>query len=259
MKLFLNKEGRLGNILIKYFFGYVLSKKLNCEFYTRFKHNVPFLTEYYSDHSVFDTCLYENWSGDNYELFLDDKKITKDLNSIVSALIECKKEFINVAGYYQNIDYYTPYVDEIRTLIKDNKYFFEITKDVPKNATGILIRKGDIINSPHELPDEWYLSMAKKHKTTPIYFSTDTIQHPVCQKLMHEYGAKFIQASALDTILIFSQFKNLVLSQGTFSWWAGFLNENNIYSMISTSGWNSDSCDVNLKTPWWNWLKLEEV
>jgi hypothetical protein len=259
MKLFLNKEGRLGNCLLKYFFGYVLSKKTGAEFYTRFDLNIPFLQNYYLEKNTFDATLYENWIENIYELFLNDKKISKDLDSIANELLALNAENINVAGYYQNIDYYIPYINDIINIFKNNDYYAKLSSNIYTEATGILIRKGDIVSSPHELPDEWYFKMAEKFKDTQIYFSTDTLYHPTCQKLMLNFNAKFIQASPLDTILIFSQFKNLILSQGTFSWWAGILNENNVYSAIPDSGWNSNECDVNLQTPWWNWLKISEI
>ena len=259
MNLYLNKEGRLGNTLLKYFFGFVLSKRTEANFFTRFELEVPFLPNRYSNHNTFDGTLYENWTDNKYDLFFKDKKIEKNLDSIADTLLTSGCEHIDIAGYYQNVNYYIPYVHIIRHIFKNNYYFIHITKDFDFNATGILIRKDDIINSPHELPDEWYLKLAEKFKDTQIYFSSDTLQHPTCQKIVRKFGAKFIQATPLNTILLFSNFKNLVLSQGTFSWWAGFLNENNVYSMVSTTGWNSDDCEVDLKTPWWNWLKLNEI
>lgn len=259
MNLYLNKEGRLGNTLLKYFFGFVITRRTEANFFTRFKLNIPFIEEKYSDRTTFDGTLLENWNGNTYTLLLNDKEISKDLDGIATELFNSGCQHINVSGYYQNVNYYIPYVHVIRHIFKNNDHYLKLTENIDTSGTGLLIRKDDIINSPHELPDDWYIKMANKFKDTQIYFSSDTIHHPVCQTLAREYGAKFIQANSLDTILVFSQFKNLILSQGTFSWWAGFLNEDNVYSMIPDSGWNSDQCDVNLKTPWWNWLKLKEI
>jgi len=259
MNLYLQQEGRLGNLLLKYFFGVVLSQRTNFNFYTLFKLDIPFLEDKFSEQIIFDGVLKEQWTGSRYTLLFNNKEINKDLDSISEALLNSSCKHINIIGYYQNINYYTPHIYTIRDLFKQNKHYRQIVEKLDKNGTGVLIRKADIINTPHELPDSWYFKMVEKFKDTQIYFSSDTPNHPTCQHLIYNYNAKFVSGSAIDIILAFSYFKNLILSQGTFSWWSGILNENNVYSMIPNTGWNSDQYDVNLITPWWNWLKLEEI
>jgi hypothetical protein len=260
MNLYLNPQGRFGNNLLQYFFGYVFSQKTGANFFTRFKLNeAPFLPDQYSDFTAFDGTLEEIWNKDKYTLVFNKKEIAKDIDSICTALTTSGCKHIVATGYFQNFNYYIPYHNRIKQIFKDNEHFIKVTKNIDKEATGILIRKGDIINTCNELPDIWYIKMAEKFKNTQIYFSSDTINHPTCQKLSQLYNAKFVQGNPLNTILAFSQFKNLVLSQGTFNWWAGFLNENNVYSMTPKTGWNSEQCEIDLKIPWWNWLNLEKI
>ena len=260
MNIYLNPQGRFGNNLFQYFFGYVFSQKTGENFFTRFKLNeAPFLPDRYSDFTSFDGVLEEVWNKEKYILVFNNKEIAKDIDSICTALMASGCKHVIATGYFQDFNYYIPYHNEIKQFFQNNERFIKIKKKIDNEGTGILIRKGDIINTCNELPDDWYIKMAEKFKNTQIYFSSDTINDPTCQKLSQFYKAKFVQGNSLDTILAFSQFKNLILSQGTFNWWAGFLNENNVYSMIADSGWNSNKSDVNLKTPWWNWLKLEEI
>ncbi len=58
---------------------------------------------------------------------------------------------------------------------------------------------------------------------------------------MNKFNLEIYNASPLNTIDFAKNFKNLVLSEGTFSWWIGFLsNANNIYFNERERFWHGD-------------------
>jgi hypothetical protein len=259
MSLYISQQGRFGNNLFQYFFGYILSKKLETDFYTLFNLPVPFLPNKERHTSEFNLHVTERYMPDKIQFEIKDILVDKNIDLIVNEIKKHEFKNILVTGYFQDINYYLPYIQEIISLFKNSKQYLNIKKQIDPNGTGICIRKGDIVGTSYELSDEWYLKNAEKFKNTAIYITSDQIHHSVCQAIIKNYGAKIVDGNALQTILAFSCFKNLVLSQGTFNWWAGILCEGNVYSMLPKSGWNSDDAFINLKTPWWNWLKIEEV
>jgi len=253
MNLFISKQGRLGNNLFQYFFGYVLSKKLNCNFYTLFNLNLTFLPNHEKYNTSYDLIIEEVYEKDSIKFKINSKIIDKNLDILCDEIIKHKGSNILLHGFFQDINYYLPYIQNIQNLFKQTNIYNNIKEQINKNSTGIIVRKGDIINTENELPDSWYFLNAEKFKNESIFITSDTLNHPTCQHLIKHYNAVPIIDTPINTILIFSCFKNLILSQGTFSWWAGILCENNVYAMKTKKGWNSDDNFINLKTPWWHW------
>jgi hypothetical protein len=254
MNLFISKQGRLGNNLFQYFFGYVLSKKLNCNFFTLFNLNLSFLPNFENHTTKYDLVVNEIYEKDGIKFKINNTTLDKNIDVLCQHLLQSKCNNILIQGFFQDINYYLPYVEEIRSFFKNSLEYQNIKKKYNKNSTGIIVRKGDIVNTENELPDSWYFSNAKNFENTPIFITSDTLSHPTCQTLIKQYNAISIHESSIDTIFIFSCFQNLILSQGTFSWWAGFLNQNNVYCKVPSVGWNSNDAFINLKIPWWNWI-----
>jgi len=55
------------------------------------------------------------------------------------------------------------------------------------------------------------------------YISSDTIHHPMCLALIKKYNLQIINKNEVETIMFGSTCKNLLLSNGTFSWLIGLL------------------------------------
>jgi len=55
------------------------------------------------------------------------------------------------------------------------------------------------------------------------YISSDNIAHPLCQYLIKKYKLKIYNSKVVDTIQFSSTCKNLILSNGTFSWLIAFM------------------------------------
>lgn len=61
------------------------------------------------------------------------------------------------------------------------------------------------------------------------YLASDTFDHPFIQRLLDEFDLEFYKATPEETIIFGSMFDNKILSLGTFSWWIGFVgNQNNV-------------------------------
>ncbi len=256
MNLYISQQGRLGNNLFQYFFGYILAKKLQANFFTLFNLPVPFLSNREKYTSTFDLTVNEVYMTDKIQFEINNKYIDKNFNLIANEINKYNANNIIINGYFQDINYYLPFLQEILSFFKNSEEYKSIKKQIDPKGTGICIRKGDIVNTPFELPDKWYIKNAEKFKDTPLYITSDQINHPLCQHIIKTYNAKIINKNAIQTILAFSCFKNLILSQGTFSWWTGILCEGNVYSTLPKTGWNSNDNFINLKTPWWHWTPL---
>jgi len=94
------------------------------------------------------------------------------------------------------------------------------------NDVFIHVRLGDV---PHHNPGyEYYNKVLSGLEFTNGYISSDTINNPICRKLIHKYRLQIINPHALieDILQFGSTCKYLVLSAGTFSWLFGVLGFN---------------------------------
>jgi len=57
------------------------------------------------------------------------------------------------------------------------------------------------------------------------YISSDSINHKFCIHLIKKYNLIPINMNPSQVIDFGKNFNNIVLSEGTFSWWIGFLSQ----------------------------------
>jgi hypothetical protein len=73
------------------------------------------------------------------------------------------------------------------------------------------------------------------------YISSDSINHPICKRLIEKYGLRIYNSDEIDTILFASTCSKIVLSTGTFSWLIGFLAPfSTVYYPKITHWWHGD-------------------
>ena len=107
--------------------------------------------------------------------------------------------------------------DNKNTIVKANRFKERYNSN---NDVFVHIRLGDIIGLYNQ-PFEYYDKILSNLKFEKGYYSSDSIDHPICQKLSEKYKLKKIVESEVNTIMFGSTCKHLVLSSGTFSWMIG--------------------------------------
>jgi hypothetical protein len=252
MKIFVDQEGRLGNNLLQYFFARILAEKINSVVYIKFEFppELGIECDTFTTTPLNSSILTEKWEGSKVSLEFNSKKIEEDLDEIADEILKSNCENLILRGYFQQYHYYMKERDFIR------KYFIH-DFSIKEKTLGIHVRKGDIINGTNDLPDEWFFQMIKKYPDHKKYITTDTPESSIVSRLL-EIGCELYQNSPGETILEFSTFSDLILSQGTFSWWMAFLSNSEKNFLIPETGWNSEHSSTKIlpEEKKWNYYKF---
>jgi hypothetical protein len=123
-----------------------------------------------------------------------------------------------------------------------------------KDEVFVAYRIGDINGIRQMLPYEYYEDALTKINPISGYITSDTPDHPNVLRLIEKFNLKNYNGSPLETIDFAKNFNNLVLSEGSFSWWIGFLsNAKNIYFNDRERFWHGDMFVI----PEWKPLKYD--
>jgi hypothetical protein len=224
-------SGRLGNNLFQYVAAYIFAKKFNLKISSDIVENkfeLPSLTGVQFNNNIID---------------VDDSNFMSLLESN-----DLKPAHYRFVGYYQNRDFILKYGSEIKSLFKLR--FIE----TPKNQVFVAYRIGDINGERQMLPLEYYQDALKKLNVNDGFITSDTPEHPNVIKLINEFNLRLYNNSPIETIDFAKNFNNLVLSEGSFSWWIGFLSSaKNIYYNERPRFWHGDIFVL----PEWESLKYD--
>lgn len=92
------------------------------------------------------------------------------------------------------------------------------------------VRLGDLLQSHaksgNRFMDQEYYERAIEDSTGG-YISSDSPDHPIVQRLMEKYNLTLFNDSPENTIIFAAGCSKKVLSLGTFSWWIGYLGNQN--------------------------------
>jgi hypothetical protein len=143
---------------------------------------------------------------------------------------------IVLEGFFQRKKYFIPYKEQIKSWYNFIKY------DIPTDHAAIHIRLGDLreTNHPDLLPVEYYHKALDMLNFTELTICTDTpYDSEYILPLVEKYNAKLFAGNERETICFLAAHNNLVLSVGSFSFWASlFSNGENIINAIPTMGNN---------------------
>jgi hypothetical protein len=122
-------------------------------------------------------------------------------------------------------DYFNEPPQKDRILVS-NPFAHRYNNNVDNNKNNdvfVHVRLGDVTDV-HSLPFEYYDKALQNIKSfSKGYISSDSIGHPICEKLIEKYDLTPVQWDVVETIQFASTCRHLVLSLGTFSWLVGFL------------------------------------
>jgi hypothetical protein len=124
-------------------------------------------------------------------------------------------------------------------IMTTNKY-----KDRYNNNQDLFIhvRLGDIKDTDCMTQYEYYDKAITLTQYEKAYISSDSIDHPICQRLIEKYNLIPFNDTVVNTIMFGSTCKNLVLSNGTFSWMLGIFgyHTTNIYYPTLIAKWHGN-------------------
>jgi hypothetical protein len=211
--------GRLGNNIFQYVAAYIFAKKFNLQIITEPIHTPFDLPKLLGNTYSFETKFEVN-----------DSNFLELLNS---ESIEPRHYVFN--GFFQIKDFVLNYRNQIKSL-------FTLSYDeINKDEVFVIYRIGDIEGIRQMLPIEFYQESLKKISYSKGYITSDTPNHPNIIKLSKEFNLTIYDNTPLETINFAKNFKNLVLSEGSFSWWIGVLsNSENIYYNERERFWCGD-------------------
>lgn len=101
-----------------------------------------------------------------------------------------------------------------------------------KEGTFVHIRLGDLLENRSQAGSRF--ASADYYRKALMgsnggYISSDSPDDPIIKELCAEYNLELYQDTPENTMLFGAAFSKKVLSLGTFSWWIGFLgNQNNV-------------------------------
>lgn len=202
--------GRLGNNLIQYTAANIFSKKFKYKLATPATNNGLNFGEYFnlkgSDGKEFT----------HTEVIIDNHNFLNYLNKD-----EIPDSHYIFSDYFQIKDFIMEYEEKIKSEFNNlNK----IKKN--NNEVFVIYRIGDIENKKQMLPIEYYRECLKEIEFHTGFITSDSINHPNVVSLSNEFNLKiFNEPCPMKTIDFTRSFDKLVLSEGTFSWWAGTLSD----------------------------------
>lgn len=162
--------------------------------------------------------------------YYENPVITVDNNNYMSLL---ESNYVLDARYYfqdyfQIKDLLLKYRDEIKTIYKCTP----IERD--SKEVFVAFRLGDATHSRARLPKEYYdeaVSRLYADGCKGGYITSENLDHPDVEYLINKFGLQpYTNHTPLEKINFASSFNNLVLSEGSFSFWMGMLSKaENIY------------------------------
>jgi hypothetical protein len=136
-------------------------------------------------------------------------------------------------GYFQSSMYFNDYKDELRILLQPPV----IRSDDMSGWIGVHVRRGDYLAAAdyHMTTDAEYFKRARAEITRRIgkravVWITDDSEW--VYKNTYEDADCVMSSYHIDDFKQLSQFKHIIMSNSTFSWWATWLNPNNYVDRI---------------------------
>jgi hypothetical protein len=217
--------GRFGNYFFRNLLGSILAKKYD-------------LKAIYKYQEIFDKLNIKLYSGNNYynnsPIIIDDNNYLDFINGTINI-----NNKLLLFGFYQKPDFCK--------FLKN--YFHENHRDYFNNNNKYYNRSNNNLFIHIRLDDaekynpgfNYYDKVISSINYDIGYISTDTPNHKIVIDLINKYNLELYDSPIEETLLFSSTCKNIVLSNGTFSWLIGFLsNKSNIYYPSIKKEWHGN-------------------
>jgi hypothetical protein len=217
-----NIPGRFCNHFFRNMMAHILAEKNNLSMkYHEYKNMKRLGLDLYVEGAIKNTSITPLIIEDNnfMQYIVSDTLLNQNISVHVNRCFCQTREF---AFLIQDYFYKHKWFDNI---MRANKF-----RDHYNNNDNIFIhvRLGDVahLNPGFDYYDQ---CISRINETRNLsegakgYISSDSIDHPICRQLIEKHGLVIVQLDEVDTIHFASTCRNLILSQGTFSWTIGFL------------------------------------
>lgn len=143
------------------------------------------------------------------------------------------KKNIRLNGYFQSDKYFKSNINYIKDFFSPNNEILSKLKsnysNLTENSVACHIRLGDYtILQNHHLnlhKTEYYSNALNQVEVDKVVVFSDDIQTAKKLNLKSNKSISFVQTSSdIEDLYLMSLFKNIIISNSTFSWWAAWLN-----------------------------------
>lgn len=236
-------NGRLGNQLFQFASLYGIGKRAEKEIFLPEK-NLTRISERYADGKIRQVGFDLPYIFPKLKKFLwDINPIEYNLRTVEESkfgydpnveILSSKKANINLNGYFQSLDYFYQYQDEIIELLTFKQKFSTM-----RGYTSIHIRRGDYLHLSdyHENTQlNYYFEAMNLFSNQRFFIFSDDIEW--CKKQFNDYDCVFSEDDTQENDLMkMSLCENNIICNSTFSWWGAFLNRNTNKTIVAPKKW----------------------
>jgi len=239
-------QGRLGNQMFQYAFGYSSAQRMKTSFFIdypnsdNYKLNQYFQLRYLEEkRNEFNKVIYNRFINTKNQVKQLIERGDDDIQYIFSQL----RPTIYQQGYFQSALYFEGYENQIKKLFRIKPHFkesfFQKYKSIFSQGKPIIVahfRGGDYFNwlpfgskSIPVLPFEYYdlcFSKIKNINNYQIVWVSDSIDYV---KKYYENKENFYYSNdnEINDFQFLINADKLIISNSSFAWWGGYLNKNN--------------------------------
>jgi len=213
-------SGRLGNRMLQLAGAAVVARHLNLYMSDRWInfHNPgvdmdDFLKHFELNSELF--CIGAAFKEPVIQITNNDFTLNHDINSYVP-------------GYYEFHEVFFQDKQFVNAHIRTIQQVFRCKIPVEKKTDQVLVhcRIGDV-RPPMTATPEFYDQALQQLHFAGGTIVTEAVNEPFIQQLAVKYGLNIQSLSPAETLAYSHGFDNLVLDQGTFSWWLGVFSQSN--------------------------------
>lgn len=155
---------------------------------------------------------------------------------------------LNTDFYFQDTKYFEKYEKEIRQLFSEGIGFLQ--------QVSIHVRRGDYVGNPFHInlsETDYYDRAIEMFPHDNFLVFSDDIEW--CKKKWGDNPRfQIMEGDEIEDFNLMASCKHNIISNSTYSWWAAFLNPNNVKKVICPKQWFHDGKE-RISIPK-EWLKI---